>query len=115
MLKTSSFLLLFYIISGVVAQRPDYFEDLRGPYCEQRRMCCDGRVDSCAVSIHKNQTLCYCDTFCVRGTSGDCCPDYESYCLGIAPPSPVLEPCIHKGRKFFPGETIEDNCNIWYE
>jgi hypothetical protein len=28
-------------------------------------------------------TLCYCDNFCNRTESSDCCPDYFSHCEGL--------------------------------
>lgn len=58
-------------------------------------------------------TLCYCDQFCTGFVNGDCCPDYESFCLGIEPPPELLELCEHKGQTFKRFETIKDNCNLW--
>ncbi len=61
-----------------------YGDDIAGPYCETRRgdRCCFGRNDRCAVPIL--DTLCYCDQFCNRTSSIDCCPDYFENCLGIS-------------------------------
>lgn len=59
-------------------------------------------------------TLCYCDEFCGSFINGDCCPDYESFCLGIEPPAdPIIVKCNHKGQYFSPSEQIHDNCNLW--
>ena len=46
--------------------------------------CCPNRLDDCSRPIL--DTLCYCDAFCDRGASGDCCPDYFTFCLGEAKP-----------------------------
>jgi hypothetical protein len=80
-----SILLIFFTV-GVMAQ----FEDIAGDYCGGRTQhCCDGRIDSCAIPILG--TLCYCDQFCNRTTSSDCCPDYWNVCLGIQPPEPLTQ------------------------
>ena len=64
-------------------------DDLVGDYCGgQTQRCCDGRIDSCAVPLLG--TFCYCDQFCNRTDSNDCCPDYWSVCLGIQPPQPLV-------------------------
>ncbi len=59
-------------IAGVLAS----FHDVpKGDYCGGRTIqCCDGRIDECAIPILG--TLCYCDQFCNRTDSDDCCPDY---------------------------------------
>lgn len=73
------------LMAGVLAQ----YEDLKGNYCGgPTQRCCDGRIDSCAVPILG--TLCYCDQFCNRTDSSDCCPDYWNVCLGIQPPEPLV-------------------------
>lgn len=82
--KCAAVLLLITI--GVLAN----FDDLTGDYCGgSTRRCCDGRIDSCAIPILG--TLCYCDQFCNRTDSNDCCPDYWSVCLGIQPAEPLLQ------------------------
>jgi hypothetical protein len=61
-----------------------YRPDLpRGPYCslplgDRPNRCCFDRMDSCYVSI--NETRCYCDEFCLRTRSDDCCPDFWDVC-----------------------------------
>lgn len=73
--------------SGVVLAQ---FEDLPGDYCGgPKQKCCDGRIDSCAVPLLG--TFCYCDQFCNRTDSSDCCPDYWNVCLGIQPPEPLVQ------------------------
>lgn len=70
-----------------------YDQDLAGDYCagsnRQQSRCCDGRVDTCAVPLLG--TLCYCDQFCNRTDSSDCCPDYWSVCLGIQPSEELVQ------------------------
>ena len=89
-----SILLIFFTV-GVMAQ----FEDIAGDYCGGRTQhCCDGRIDSCAIPILG--TLCYCDQFCNRTTSSDCCPDYWNVCLGIQPPEPLTQQ--HGTKSFIP-------------
>lgn len=72
-------------------------DDLRGDYCRSRSVgrCCPHRDDSCSVPILG--TVCYCDMFCNRTNSADCCPDFKAVCLGISvpPPAPLIRP-----RKF---------------
>lgn len=59
-------------------------------------------------------TLCYCDEFCKGFINGDCCPDYQSFCLGIeTPPENITLKCEHKRQIFGQFETIHDNCNLW--
>ncbi|CAL1268205.1 unnamed protein product [Larinioides sclopetarius] len=69
-------------------------DDLRGDYCNRRGplKCCPQRDDTCSVPILG--TLCYCDLFCNRTISGDCCPDFEEVCLGrrVQPPEQIVRP-----------------------
>lgn len=58
-------------------------------------------------------TLCYCDHFCDRKVNGDCCPDYESFCLGHPVPENITAGCFYKGTAFGQYESIKDNCNTW--
>ena len=44
-------------------------------------------MDECGVGILG--TICYCDQFCDRGLSGDCCPDFFALCLNETLPIPV--------------------------
>ena len=64
-------------------------EVFRRPYCRARpaTQCCPGRDDTCAMPILG--TICYCDAFCNR-TVADCCPDFWTHCMGIAPPPRAL-------------------------
>ena len=55
-----------------------------------------------------SDTLCYCDEFCDRGTGGDCCPDYRSFCH--SEPDPIVS-CLHNGVYFNTFNTTRDNCN----
>lgn len=109
--------------------------DFPGPYCAQlTRTCCDHRQDTCSFPISSKKiefptikflynfpllnfpdTLCYCDEFCERGNHGDCCPDYEPYCLNkTIAPAPIRS-CTHKGIYFSMYDApIQDNCNLWY-
>lgn len=67
------------------------------------------------LSLFQNliATLCYCDEFCGRFIDGDCCPDYESFCLGIDIPENITVKCKHNGQIFNQFEQIQDNCNTW--
>lgn len=90
-----------------------YYDDLRGPYCETRPgRCCPGRDDQCSVPI--KGTLCYCDEFCNRTRSDDCCPDFWNFCLNVDPPSEIYDPgkrCYHGGKDYNVGQEIKINCN----
>lgn len=83
---------------------------LGGSYCGQQFSypCCKGRQDWCHVPF--KQTLCYCDQFCKRSDSDDCCPDYEEFCLGIPKPVPLLG-CSYKGKYYNLNEGVQINCN----
>lgn len=56
------------------------------PYCAGRRdprtgnflPCCPGRDDACKIPYY--DTACYCDEFCQRSNSSDCCPDHQEFC-----------------------------------
>ncbi|KAJ8925455.1 hypothetical protein NQ315_009289 [Exocentrus adspersus] len=100
----------------------DDFSDLRGPYCENRGRCCNGRQDTCAIPILG--TLCYCDDFCNNTRVDDCCPDYWSFCRGIYVPIPTRIPttsrapeieemksCTYNGVNYFQKARIKVNCN----
>lgn len=63
--------------------------------------------------LNSAATLCYCDDFCERGRNGDCCPDYDSYCLNITAPEPIKQ-CQRNGRVYPPLVKFKDNCNTWY-
>lgn len=103
--------------------------DFPGPYCQKINRCCKDRQDSCAVPIAGKRfswllqvsqipfdtfwialpdTLCYCDSFCDRDKSGDCCPDYRSFCLNE--PDPIIG-CLHNGVYLNVFNTTRDNCN----
>ncbi|XP_066999671.2 uncharacterized peptidase C1-like protein F26E4.3 [Anabrus simplex] len=86
------------------------YSDLPGDYCRTRRPvdCCTDRRDDCSVPILG--TLCYCDEFCNRTRSEDCCPDYWRHCLGIEPPQKISS-CYHNGNYYFMGQRIKINCN----
>lgn len=88
------------------------YSDLQGSYCGRGRhseSCCTSRQDECSVPILG--TLCYCDEFCNRTRSEDCCPDYWSFCQGI-PSEPIRRmECIHNGVRYFLGQKITINCN----
>jgi len=103
-----------------------------GPYCRTAYpalSCCEGRTDDCSVPIL--DTRCYCDTFCNRTGSSDCCPDYFTHCEGLSAgpvparvqiPSPV-QSCIHgysdipepvcqyRGEILRDRQTVSNNCN----
>lgn len=113
----------------------DYRSDYPGPYCAKRDSngedgCCNNRKDVCSVPISSKKnhnymnpmvqyttnsisaTLCYCDEFCKRETNSDCCPDYESHCLGQKPDA--FTSCAHKGYYFSDLDgPVQDNCNQW--
>lgn len=55
-------------------------------------------------------TLCYCDSFCERDHSPDCCPDYQTFCKGLPPPPP-LTTCLHNGKYYNYSQTMRENCN----
>lgn len=66
------------------------------------------------IKIEISATLCYCDEFCVRGDTGDCCPDYEPFCKKIlAPGTYTTSKCYYKGTTFDLYTKIKDNCNSW--
>ncbi|XP_037076919.1 tubulointerstitial nephritis antigen-like [Pollicipes pollicipes] len=71
--------------------------------------CCLERQDECSVPILG--TLCYCDQFCDRSLSGDCCPDYFTFCLGEPNPYISNATCLHQGQDISYNETVKDNCN----
>ncbi|KAL5022307.1 hypothetical protein ScPMuIL_001462 [Solemya velum] len=114
-----SILLLFLAALAVLADKASQRDwenhknsvlsgDLQGSYCGRRPDgCCPGRVDDCVVPIL--DTRCYCDMFC-NETSLDCCPDFWSFCLGIAPPT-LINSCEHDGLVYPPGHKRKDNCN----
>merc|ERR1712215_639079 len=55
-----------------------------GSFCKSafpQMQCCSGRADACSVRIL--DTRCYCDSFCNRTGSSDCCPDYFTHCEGL--------------------------------
>lgn len=86
----------FITLTPLVSSQYYYYEphyaedDLRGDYCRTRSplRCCPQRDDACSVPILG--TVCYCDMFCNRTNSADCCPDFKSVCLGIVPPPAQL-------------------------
>ena len=72
------------LILGKTPGWPGPYWDIPGDYCRARYhslRCCEGRNDPCSVPILG--TLCYCDRFCNRTESSDCCPDYFSHCEGL--------------------------------
>jgi hypothetical protein len=103
--------LIFLLVCENVTAK-NYHYDFQGPYCARRTQygkdsCCDGREDDCSVPI--GNTLCYCDVFCDRSVNGDCCPDYESVCLG-APPPPLVT-CLKNRVYYSEFQTVKENCN----
>uniref|UniRef100_F7BE19 SMB domain-containing protein n=2 Tax=Ciona intestinalis TaxID=7719 RepID=F7BE19_CIOIN len=53
--------------------------------CEDIGRCCSGKSTGCKYSYGssgRHGRVCYCDEYCQK--SGDCCSDYESYCLSRA-------------------------------
>ncbi|XP_037043347.1 uncharacterized peptidase C1-like protein F26E4.3 isoform X2 [Bradysia coprophila] len=97
---------------SVISLSLGYMADYPGPYCAIRPGgCCDNRKDICSMPI--STTLCYCDAFCDRAINGDCCPDYESYCLGAPPAENITAKCLHNGVWFGQFDApIRDNCNL---
>jgi len=53
-------------------------------FCSQatHRGCCFGRDDRCWRPFF--DTTCYCDEFCERRATPDCCPDFRRHCVGRA-------------------------------
>ncbi|XP_040083918.1 tubulointerstitial nephritis antigen-like [Oryx dammah] len=82
--------------------------DAGGRYCQEQDLCCRGRADDCALPYLG--VTCYCDLFCNR-TVSDCCPDFWDFCLGVPPPFPPIQGCMHKGRIYPVLGTYWDNCN----
>lgn len=82
--------------------------DAGGRYCQEQDMCCRGRADECALPYLG--ATCYCDLFCNR-TVSDCCPDFWDFCLGIPPPFPPVQGCMHAGRIYPIFGTYWENCN----
>lgn len=62
--------------------------------------CCTRRDDDCYM-IHYD-TRCYCDVFCERPDSSDCCPDARGVCR-VQPPTfaPFLPFTTKSSKKFF--------------
>lgn len=58
-------------------------------------------------------TMCYCDDFCDRTRSEDCCPDYWSHCKGETPPEALISGCRYKGQEYYYKQVIKNNCNEW--
>uniref|UniRef100_A0A8C5L6G7 Tubulointerstitial nephritis antigen-like n=1 Tax=Jaculus jaculus TaxID=51337 RepID=A0A8C5L6G7_JACJA len=86
--------------------------DAGGRYCQERDMCCRGRADDCALPYLG--VTCYCDLFCNR-TVSDCCPDFWDFCLGVPPPFPPIQGCMHGGRIYPVFGTYWENCNRWWQ
>ncbi|XP_067630310.1 tubulointerstitial nephritis antigen-like isoform X2 [Eurosta solidaginis] len=99
-------LIAFTLLGAVVAFDHTLKFDYPGPYCAAKNICCRNREDGCAMPI--SSTLCYCDEFCDRDQSADCCPDYRSFCLNA--PDPIIR-CFHNGVYFNKYNTTTDNCN----
>ncbi|XP_045482167.1 tubulointerstitial nephritis antigen-like [Harmonia axyridis] len=104
------------LVFVVSAQRGRNSDLPPGPYCALTG-CCKGRVDDCSKPILG--TLCYCDEFCNQTRVEDCCPDYQSECLGITPEPDVTIPapgetrsCTYEGINYGIGRTVKKNCNI---
>ncbi|XP_046738484.1 tubulointerstitial nephritis antigen-like isoform X2 [Diprion similis] len=94
---------------------PDFSGLPPGPYCGAQYpalRCCDGRRDVCSAPIVG--TLCYCDDFCDRNQTADCCPDYWSHCKGkpvdVGPPQ-LIQGCLFEGKFYAHGQSIKQNCN----
>ncbi|XP_017768162.1 PREDICTED: tubulointerstitial nephritis antigen-like [Nicrophorus vespilloides] len=84
----------------------------KGPYCSKVG-CCDSRQDECSAPLL--DTLCYCDEFCDRDVSEDCCPDFWTVCRHELPPPPDPAPiktCHHDGNYYLKGKEVKFNCNI---
>ncbi|XP_071836216.1 uridylate-specific endoribonuclease B-like [Apostichopus japonicus] len=53
------------------------------PHCRNIG-CCSGRDDNCYVPISNSEfgiAVCYCDDFCLRSASSDCCTDFPLLCV----------------------------------
>ncbi|XP_018568310.1 tubulointerstitial nephritis antigen-like isoform X2 [Anoplophora glabripennis] len=104
-----SCLVLLSVFLLVSTAPHDDFSDLRGSYCRERKWCCNGREDSCAVPILDSSkisgTLCYCDNFCNNTRVNDCCPDYLPFCFGVE----EARKC-HERQGKVTGRIVE-NCN----
>lgn len=103
---------IFLVISAWASLTAGQFRPIpfkRG-YCSEQFSypCCKDRQDWCHVPYM--QTLCYCDEFCKRADSDDCCPDYEVFCLGQSPPEPYVG-CFYKNKYYKVGDQLQDNCN----
>jgi len=90
----------------------DLYADLPGAYCgagpgrDGPNRCCRGRSDTCSEPV--SGTICYCDDFCHRNTSSDCCPDYWNVCLGLTP-APTAAPLRQAGASTVIQFTIVDD------
>nr|CAD7401233.1 unnamed protein product [Timema cristinae] len=103
-------MVLAVLLFPEVSCQQDY-SDLRGSYCASRREgCCPGRRDGCSTPILG--TLCYCDDFCNRTRSEDCCPDFWSHCKGIETPPEETRSCYYNGRYYAHGASTKINCNL---
>jgi len=141
-MATVHLLLLLYLllpttITIFIPPWPSPYWSIPGSYCQSsypERQCCPGRRDRCGVPILG--TVCYCDTFCNRTGSSDCCPDYFTHCEGLyegqyeeqkapaalhllGPPTEcqhgvlnISNPmCSYGDTQYTERDTIHDNCN----
>ncbi|KAH8291026.1 hypothetical protein KR054_007909 [Drosophila jambulina] len=106
-IKSAQMMGLLALLMGVASAFDHTLrQDFPGPYCALRNTCCKERHDGCSLPI--STTLCYCDEFCDRSDSSDCCPDYRSFCFGES--DPILS-CEHNGVYFSKFNSTWDNCN----
>merc|ERR1712142_443668 len=77
-----------FLVTGIHIPVPSwpspYWFLVPGSFCKSafpQMQCCSGRTDACSVRIL--DTRCYCDSFCNRTGSSDCCPDYSTHCEGL--------------------------------
>lgn len=102
-------------VSGQYTVEPGYFDDFAGQkFCATRERtregtCCADRIDECSVPIAG--TLCYCDEFCDQHINPDCCPDYFSFCKGLAPP-PEIHRCFVNQTYINVFSEVKVNCNL---
>lgn len=70
--------------------------------------CCNGRNDECYM-IHYD-TRCYCDQFCGKNSTSDCCPDVKlEKNINICPLKKDI--CLRSGIIYQNGQHFTDNCN----
>ncbi|CAF0948760.1 unnamed protein product [Brachionus calyciflorus] len=74
----------------------------------QLSSCCLGRDDDCYMTHY--DTRCYCDQFCGKNKTGDCCPDVKNvHGVNICPVQEGRK-CYKNNQTYKEGQHIMENC-----